>query len=78
MSLINRLIHYLYYLGPSKLQCKFPDEDPFDSCLPVNCHMKYSGYRGFYSISEKKCIKIPICQSNNKSKQVNELFYLII
>ncbi|XP_025413076.1 uncharacterized protein LOC112685424 isoform X2 [Sipha flava] len=55
--------------GGSKIKCQYPDEDPLDSCLPVNCHMKYSGHRGFYSASEKKCVRIPKCQSNMNINQ---------
>lgn len=51
------------------MECESQDEDPLDSCLPVNCHMKYSGHRGFYSTSKKKCVEIPICKPENE--QVN-------
>lgn len=36
--------------------------------------MKYSGYRGFFSTANKKCVQIPECQSKNNSDQVNKLF----
>lgn len=65
------------HLGRSKIKCKYPDEDPLDSCLPVNCHIKYSGHRGFYSALQKKCIPIPKCQLNKNSNQVNKLYHFI-
>ncbi|KAF0769276.1 Uncharacterized protein FWK35_00025224 [Aphis craccivora] len=27
--------------------CESPDEDPLDLCAPVNCHMKYRGFKSF-------------------------------
>lgn len=36
--------------------------------------MKYSGYRGFFSTANKKCVQIPECQSKNNSDKVNKLF----
>lgn len=56
------------------MKCEFPDEDNLDYCNPVNCHMKYSGYRGFFSIAKQKCVQIPECQSKNNRDQVNYLF----
>lgn len=61
------------HLGHSRIKCEFPDEDPLDSCLPVNCHIKYSGHRGFYSTSMNKCVEIPVCQTKNNIDQVNIL-----
>ncbi|CAH1721370.1 unnamed protein product [Aphis gossypii] len=51
------------------MKCEFPDEDNLDYCNPVNCHMKYSGYRGFFSIAKQKCVQIPECQSKNNRDQ---------
>jgi len=56
------------------MKCEFPDKDHLDYCNPVNCHMKYSGYRGFFSIVKQKCVQIPECQSKNNRDQVNYLF----
>lgn len=74
------MINYIIesFIGYSRTKCEFPDEDPLDSCLPVNCHMKYSGFRGFYSTSENKCVEIPKCQSNDCNKQVNTFNYFIL
>lgn len=55
------------------MKCENADEDPLDSCLPVNCHIKYSGNRGFYSTLKKRCMPIPMCQSNNNQTKVNNL-----
>lgn len=60
-----------YILALDIMECNSPDEDPLDSCLPVNCHMKYSGYRGFYSMSEKKCVEIPMCKPENEQVNYN-------
>lgn len=57
------------------MECQSVDEDPWDSCLPVNCHVKYSGYRGFYSKLMNKCVEIPVCPSNNSAQQVNSCCY---
>ncbi|KAL4099094.1 hypothetical protein QTP88_023581 [Uroleucon formosanum] len=53
----------------NNLKCEFPDEDHLNDCNLVNCHMKYSGYRGFFSTANKKCVQIPECQSKNNSDQ---------
>lgn len=41
--------------------CESPDEDPLDLCAPVNCHMKYQGFRSLYDAFKRQCISIPIC-----------------
>jgi len=64
--ILNHLGHH------HNLKCEFPDEDHLNYCNLVNCHMKYSGYRGFFSTSNKKCVQIPECQSKNNSDQVNK------
>ncbi|XP_060854205.1 uncharacterized protein LOC132932036 isoform X2 [Rhopalosiphum padi] len=51
------------------MKCEFPDEDYLDYCNPINCHMKYSGYRGFFSTEKQKCVQIPTCQSKNNKDQ---------
>lgn len=43
--------------------CKSPDEDPLDLCAPVNCHMKYQGFRSLFDPIERQCVPIPVCNS---------------
>jgi len=49
--------------------CESPDEDPLDFCAPVNCHMKYLGFRSLFEANKRQCMPIPICnrRMNNKN-----------
>jgi len=41
--------------------CESVDEDPGRGCLPVNCLLKYSGFRSFYNRTRRKCQSSPTC-----------------
>lgn len=44
--------------------CNTPDLDPLDNCQPVNCQMKYLGYRSYFDQKRLSCVKIPHCLSD--------------
>lgn len=52
--------------------CDSPDEDPLDLCEPVNCHVKYRGFRSLFDPDKRQCVAIPVCDSGgpNSSKTV--------
>lgn len=47
--------------------CKSPDEDPLDLCAPVNCHMKYQGFRSLFNPVKQQCEPIPVCSSKENT-----------
>lgn len=58
----------LIFIGMGMLTlCESQDEDPLDLCAPVNCHMKYQGFRSMFDTIKRQCVTIPICdgKSNN-------------
>lgn len=55
--------------------CDSPDLDPFDNCNPVNCQMKYSGNRNYYSRKWKKCQRVPICKAD-PNKELPDVAYV--
>lgn len=50
--------------------CESPDEDPLDLCEPVNCHMKYRGFRSLFDSNKRQCVPIPVCDSSGSSNIV--------
>lgn len=47
--------------------CESPDEDPLDFCEPVNCFIKYQGYKSIYDLTKRQCVTIPICKEERKT-----------
>lgn len=43
--------------------CDSEDLDPFNSCKPVNCELKYFGKRNFFNISS--CVSAKLCDNND-------------
>lgn len=55
--------------------CDSPDLDPFDHCNPVNCQLKYSGYRNYFNREWKMCQKVPMCKAN-EDKDLPDVVYI--
>ncbi|XP_075228188.1 uncharacterized protein LOC142328366 [Lycorma delicatula] len=64
-----------YYEPWEYTDCQSPDQDPLDNCLPVNCHMKYSGCRSFFNHLNQRCQRIPVCMSDPK-KEMPDVAYV--
>jgi len=69
--------------------CEFSDEDPLDLCAPVNCHMKYQGFRSVFDSNKRQCVPIPVCDAglmmNSSNLVINHIilriaiiYYLLI
>lgn len=56
-------------------KCDTSDLDPFDHCNPVNCLIKYSGYRNYYNRKSKRCQKVPVCISD-MTKELPDVVYV--
>lgn len=41
--------------------CDSLDQDPKNNCAPVNCLIKYNGFRSFFNRTLEKCQKSPLC-----------------
>ncbi|XP_068086118.1 uncharacterized protein [Anabrus simplex] len=55
--------------------CPSLDMDPLDKCEPVNCHMKYDGYRNYYNSKLRICQPVPICIAN-PNKELPDVAYV--
>ncbi|KAL5242913.1 hypothetical protein ACI65C_010323 [Semiaphis heraclei] len=55
--------------------CESPDEDPLDFCAPVNCHMKYQGFRSLFDAIKRQCISIPICNRRLNNENSSNIVY---
>lgn len=53
-----------YYNIRDVRSCQTIDMDPLDNCQPVNCPMKYLGFRNYFNHKWKRCQKVPICVSD--------------
>lgn len=56
--------------------CESPDEDPLDFCAPVNCHMKYQGFRSLFDAIKRQCISIPICNRRLNNENSSNIVIL--
>ncbi|XP_069695316.1 uncharacterized protein [Periplaneta americana] len=63
-----------YYKLDEVKKCTSIDLDPLDSCLPVNCHMKYAGSRNYYDSKWQRCRKVPTCISDD-TKELPDVAY---
>lgn len=50
-----------YYTIEEVKECAAVDLDPLEDCQPVNCPMKYLGFRNYFNQKWKRCQKVPVC-----------------
>ncbi|XP_050059475.1 uncharacterized protein LOC126550930 isoform X1 [Aphis gossypii] len=61
-------------VGMLKL-CESQDEDPLDLCAPVDCHMKYQGFRSLFDTIKRQCVSIPICDGKPNNGNSSNIVY---
>lgn len=67
-------IFYLEMENSEKfVKCNYVDEDPQDLCHPVNCPMKYGGYRNVFDTTKHQCIQSSLNESRSNGNFSGEV-----